>query len=145
MDIGAVDHVEFYVGDAQQSAFYLCTAFGFRVCGQAGPETGQADHRSLLLRQGGIEIVLTSALSPGHPAAAYVTRHGDGVANIAFEVTDAAKAFATAVERGATPSNSPPSTARTAPRWSPRRCWASETSPTGSSSAPGTASSSCPA
>ncbi|MFC7467192.1 hypothetical protein ACFQVA_05600 [Actinomadura keratinilytica] len=38
MDIGAVDHVEFYVGDAQQSAFYLCTGFGFRVCGQAPRE-----------------------------------------------------------------------------------------------------------
>ncbi|MFG2820343.1 4-hydroxyphenylpyruvate dioxygenase [Kitasatospora sp. NPDC048365] len=101
MDIGAVDHIEFYVGDAQQSAFYLCTAFGFRICGQAGPETGQADHRSLLLRQGGIEVVLTSALNPTHPAASYVMQHGDGVANIAFEVGDAARAFALAVERGA--------------------------------------------
>ena len=107
MDIGAVDHIEFYVGDAQQSAFYLCTAFGFRVCGQAGPETGQADRRSLLLRQGGIEIVLTSALTPEHPAAAYVARHGDGVANIAFEVTDATEAFALAVERGATAVEEP--------------------------------------
>lgn len=101
MNIGAVDHIEFYVGDAQQSAFYLCTAFGFRVCGQTGPETGQAGRRSLLLKQGGIKVVLTSALSAEHPAAAYVAQHGDGVANIAFEVSDAAKAFALAVERGA--------------------------------------------
>lgn len=101
MNIGAVDHVEFYVGDAQQSAFYLCTAFGFRVCGQAGPETGQPDQRSLLLRQGNINVVLTSALTPKHPVAEYVARHGDGVANIAFEVTNAAEAFATAVERKA--------------------------------------------
>lgn len=107
MDIGAVDHVEFYVGDAQQSAFYLCTAFGFRICGQAGPETGQADYRSLLLRQGGIEVVLTSALNPSHPAASYVMQHGDGVANIAFEVSDAAKAFEVAVERGATAVEQP--------------------------------------
>ncbi|PCG86706.1 4-hydroxyphenylpyruvate dioxygenase [Streptomyces sp. WZ.A104] len=107
MQIGAVDHVEFYVGDAQQSAFFLCTAFGFRVCGQAGPETGQADRRSLLLRQGGIDVVLTSALSEKHPAAAYVAQHGDGVANIAFEVTDAAKAFALAIERGATAVEEP--------------------------------------
>ncbi|MFT2019750.1 4-hydroxyphenylpyruvate dioxygenase [Streptomyces sp. 796.1] len=101
MNIGAVDHVEFYVGDAQQAAFYLCTAFGFRVCGQAGPETGQPDQRSLLLRQGGITLVLTSALTPKHPVAEYVARHGDGVANIAFEVSDTAEAFATAVERKA--------------------------------------------
>ncbi|MCP9946814.1 4-hydroxyphenylpyruvate dioxygenase [Streptomyces somaliensis] len=101
MDIESVDHIEFYVGDAQQSAFYLCTAFGFRICGQAGPETGQTGYRSLLLRQGGIELVLTSALNADHPAASYVMQHGDGVANIAFRVSDAAKAFELAVERGA--------------------------------------------
>lgn len=107
MNIGAVDHVEFHVGDAQQSAFYLCTAFGFRLRGQAGPETGRPDSRSLLLSQGGIDIVLTSALTPDHPAAAYVSQHGDGVATIAFEVTDAVEAFETAVERGATPVERP--------------------------------------
>ncbi|CAL9629180.1 4-hydroxymandelate synthase [Streptomyces sp. enrichment culture] len=101
MNIGAVDHIEFYVGDAQQSAFYLCTAFGFRVAGQAGPETGQPDRRSLLLRQGSVDLVLTSALTAEHPAAAYVARHGDGVATIAFGTDDAAGAFALAVERGA--------------------------------------------
>ncbi|WP_371791672.1 4-hydroxyphenylpyruvate dioxygenase [Streptomyces sp. NBC_01471] len=102
MNIGAVDHIEFYVGDAQQTAFYLCTAFGFRVRGQAGPETGHGDRRSLLLSQGGTDIVLTSALSPDHPAARYVALHGDGVANIAFEVTDTVRALAEAVGRGAT-------------------------------------------
>lgn len=107
MRIEGVDHVEFYVGDAQQYAFYLCTAFGFRVCGQGGPETGLADQRSLLLRQGGIRLLLTSALNERHPAAQYVARHGDGVAAIAFEVDDAAEAFATTVSRGATPVEQP--------------------------------------
>jgi 4-hydroxymandelate synthase len=107
MRIEGVDHVEFYVGDAQQYAFYLCTAFGFRLCGQAGPETGLTDQRSLLLRQGGIQLLLTSALSAQHPAAQYVSRHGDGVASIAFEVDDAAEAFALTVSRGAVPVEGP--------------------------------------
>jgi 4-hydroxymandelate synthase len=107
MDIEAVDHIEFYVEDALQSASRLRTGFGFRVCGQAGPENGQADHRSVLLRQGDIRLVLTSALDPAHPAAAYLRAHGEGVANIAFEVSDAAKAFETAIERGATPVERP--------------------------------------
>jgi 4-hydroxymandelate synthase len=107
MDIGGIDHVEFYVEDARKYALYMCTAFGFRICGQSGPETGQPDHHSLLLRQGGIEVLLTSALTSTHPAAAFVDQHGDGVANIAFEVTDAAGAFATAVERGAVPVEQP--------------------------------------
>ncbi|MBC3843179.1 4-hydroxyphenylpyruvate dioxygenase [Streptacidiphilus sp. 4-A2] len=107
MRIEGVDHVEFYVGDAQQYAFYLCTAFGFRLCGQAGPETGLPDQRSLLLRQGGVRLLLTSALSEKHPAARYTARHGDGVAAIAFEVDDAAAALAEAVDRGATAVEQP--------------------------------------
>jgi 4-hydroxymandelate synthase len=102
VEIVNVDHVEFYVGDAQQAAFYWCTAFGFRVCGQAGPETGLAGQRSLLLRQGDIQIVLTSGLNAEHPAARYVGRHGDGVANIAFGTPDARAAFDQAIARGAT-------------------------------------------
>jgi 4-hydroxymandelate synthase len=102
-----VDHIEFYVGDAQQSSFYLCTAFGFRLCGQAGPETGLRDHRSLLLRQGRIQLVLTSPLTKTAAAGAYVGRHGDGVAAIAFGTDDARGAFREAVDRGATPVREP--------------------------------------
>ena len=47
MDISGIDHVEFYVGDARQASFYFCTAFGFHVRAQGGPETGLADQRSL--------------------------------------------------------------------------------------------------
>ncbi|MET8044408.1 4-hydroxyphenylpyruvate dioxygenase [Micromonospora sp. NPDC005215] len=101
MQINDIDHIEFYVGDAQQSAFYWCTAFGFQLCGQAGPETGLADQRSLLLRQGDARFLLTSGLTPAHPAARYVAKHGDGVANIAFATPDAGRAFEEAVARGA--------------------------------------------
>ncbi|MET7900595.1 4-hydroxyphenylpyruvate dioxygenase [Streptomyces sp. NPDC005336] len=101
MKIDGIDHAEFYVGDAQQWAFYLCTVFGFRLAGQAGPETGLTGQRSLLLRQGGTRVLLTSALTPDHPAAEYVRRHGDGVATLAFEVSDAQQAYETVVERGA--------------------------------------------
>ncbi|MBA0052650.1 4-hydroxyphenylpyruvate dioxygenase [Streptomyces sp. AJS327] len=107
MNIEGIDHVEMYVGDARQSAFYLRTAFGFRLAGEAGPETGVPDSRSLLLVQGGLRLVLTSALTWEHRAAEYVRAHGDGVANIAFAVTDAAGAYQTAVARGATPVEEP--------------------------------------
>ncbi|HET6211325.1 MAG TPA: 4-hydroxyphenylpyruvate dioxygenase, partial [Micromonosporaceae bacterium] len=63
MTIHGIDHVELYVGDARQTAYYLCSGFGFRICGQGGPETGLADQRSLLLGQGDIRILLTSGLS----------------------------------------------------------------------------------
>lgn len=110
MQIHGVDHVEFYVGDAQQAAFYLCTAYGFRICGQGGPETGLDGQRSLLLRQGDVQILLTTGLDDRHPATGYTRRHGDGIGVIAMGVDDAEEAFATLVSRGAT-ALEPPRTA----------------------------------
>jgi 4-hydroxymandelate synthase len=107
MNISGIDHIELYVGDARQTAFYLCTAFGFTVCGQGGPETGLAGQRSLLLRQGGIQMVLTSGLVAEHPATEYVRRHGDGVAIVGIGVDDAAQAYHDLVERGAKPVSPP--------------------------------------
>lgn len=101
MTIHGIDHVEWYVGDARQTAYLLCTAYGFRIAGQGGPETGLANQRSLLLRQGDINMVLTSALNSAHPAAHYVARHGDGVAVIAFAVEDVEDVYAQTVAGGA--------------------------------------------
>jgi 4-hydroxymandelate synthase len=107
MNVTTVDHVEFYVDDAQRTAEHLCSAFGFRCYGQGGPETGLAGQRSLLLGQGGIRLLVTSALAADHPAAAYVERHGDGVACVALRTDDAAAAFAHAVRAGARPVAQP--------------------------------------
>jgi 4-hydroxymandelate synthase len=96
-----IDHVEFYVGDARQTAYYLCTAFGFRVVGHGGPETGLVGQRSVLVRHGDIYLLLTSGLVPEHPATEYVARHGDGVAVVAFGVYSAAEFYADVVGRGA--------------------------------------------
>jgi 4-hydroxymandelate synthase len=109
MNISGIDHIELFVGDARQTAFYLCTAFGFTVCGQGGPETGLADQRSLLLRQGDIQLVLTSGLVAEHPATEYVRRHGDGVAIVGIGVADATLAYHELVERGAKPVSPPTS------------------------------------
>lgn len=101
MDIRAIDHIELFVGDARQAAFYFDRAVGFQLRGQGGPETGLADQRSLLLSQGDVRMVLTTGLTAEHPASRYVQRHGDGVAVVALEVDDAAGAYAELVRRGA--------------------------------------------
>ena len=103
MDIQQIDHVELYVGDAQQMAFYLSTAFDFEVLGH-GEQAGQ---RSTLLGQGEIRLLLTSSLRAGLPATDYVRRHGDGVASIALLTENAEKAFTEAVQRGAQPIEQP--------------------------------------
>ncbi|MBB5872591.1 4-hydroxymandelate synthase [Allocatelliglobosispora scoriae] len=107
MNILGIDHLEFYVGDARQAAYFLCNAFGFRVTGQGGPQTGLPGQRSLLLRHGDIRIVLTSGLVADHPATIYVGRHGDGVAIIALATDDVAETYTEVVRRGAT-SVAPP-------------------------------------
>ncbi|MFI7575593.1 4-hydroxyphenylpyruvate dioxygenase [Micromonospora sp. NPDC049497] len=109
MDIRGIDHIELYVGDARQAAFYFCRAVGFGLLGQGGPETGLAGQRSLLLGQADIRMVLTSGLTADHPAARYVQRHGDGIAVVALEVDDAAGAYAELLDRGAT-AVTPPTT-----------------------------------
>lgn len=107
MEIQDVDHLEFYVEDADKSAAQLCDSYGFSVQGRGDPDTGLAGCRSVVLRQHEITLVLTSALDPGHRAGEYVRRHGDGVAVVGFTVDDAAAAFAEAVGRGAVPVDPP--------------------------------------
>jgi 4-hydroxymandelate synthase len=103
MDIRTIDHIEYYVDDADQAAAYLCDAFGFAVQGRGSPATRLKDCRSVLVRQHEITLLVTSALTPAHRADEYVRRHGSGVGVIGLAVEDAAAAFAEAVERGAVP------------------------------------------
>jgi len=45
------DYVEFYVGNAKQSAHFYKTAFGFQSFAYAGLETGLKDRTSYVLKQ----------------------------------------------------------------------------------------------
>ncbi len=95
------DHIEFYVGNAKQSALYYQAAFGYEWVAYKGPETGSREVVSYVLQQGKIRIVLTSALSSDHEIAKHVALHGDGVKVLALWVDDAVKAYEVAVSRGA--------------------------------------------
>jgi 4-hydroxymandelate synthase len=103
MNVQGIDHVEFYVGDAHRAAAELCSAFGFRVHGQVGAETGLPEQRSVLVGQGGIRIVLTEGATADHPATEYVARHGDGLATIALATDEPDAALMGAVAGGAVP------------------------------------------
>jgi 4-hydroxymandelate synthase len=105
MSVKAIDHVEWYVNDLERSVARLRHEFGFHVM---GPHRGTGG-RSMLLRHGQIMLVLTGAAAPGHPAAEFVRRHGDGVATIAFRTGDVQRAFERAVAAGARPIAAPAS------------------------------------
>ena len=101
MPLLGIDHVELWVGNAQQAAYYYERAFGFRRVGYRGLETGARDRSSYALQQGRVRLVLTGALASGSPIAAHHRRHGDAVKVLALAVPDAAHAHDEAVRRGA--------------------------------------------
>lgn len=101
------DHIEFYCGNAKQSAYYYQKAWGYRLVAYAGPETGVRDKASYVLQQDKVRLVLTSAMHPDHEISDHVRRHGDGVKVLALWVEDAEKSFNETVKRGAAPAMEP--------------------------------------
>src|SRR6266581_4252977 len=95
------DHVELWVGNAKQSAYFYEHAMGFTRTAYAGPETGVRDRASYVLEQGDVRFVVTSALREEHEITKHHGRHGDGVRDIALTVPDATQAYREAVSRGA--------------------------------------------
>jgi 4-hydroxyphenylpyruvate dioxygenase len=101
LPLNGTDHVEFYVGNARQSAHYYRSAFGFHLAAYRGPETGTRDLASYVLVQNKIRLVLTTPLRPDHPVSDLIRLHGDGVHDIALEVDDAVAAWRETTHRGA--------------------------------------------
>jgi 4-hydroxyphenylpyruvate dioxygenase len=101
MPIDGWDHLELYVGNAKQAAFFYENAFGFARTAYAGPETGVRDRASYLVEQGDIRLVLTSGLRGDNPISRFAAAHGDGVKDTALTVPDAGEAYRQAVQRGA--------------------------------------------
>jgi 4-hydroxymandelate synthase len=85
--------VELYTNDQKTVVDYLATAVGFAVAAEAADEAST----SVLLRQGGVQLVVTS----GPRTVEFVEAHGDGIADIAFECADVGAARAAALAAGA--------------------------------------------
>jgi len=90
MPLNGIDHVELWVGNAAQAAYYFTRAFGFRETAYLGLETGVRDRVSHVLEQGRVRLVVTGTLRSDTAVAAHHGRHGDGVKAIALSVPDVA-------------------------------------------------------
>jgi len=101
LPLNGTDHIEFYVGNAKQAAYYYQHLFGFELVAYAGPETGIRDRASYVLQQGKVRFVLTTALHPDHEITRHVAQHGDGVKVLALWVDDAEKSYYETMSRGA--------------------------------------------
>ena len=101
LPLNGTDHIEFYCGNAKQSAYYYQHAWGYELVAYAGPETGVRDRASYVLQQGKIRLVLTSAMHPDSEISKHVLLHGDGVKVLALWVDDARKSYEETTKRGA--------------------------------------------
>ena len=101
LQIRAIDHVEFWVGNARQASYFYTNAFGFTTTAYAGLESGVRDRASYVMEQGKVRFVLTAPLGPDGEMADHVHRHGDGVRDIAMEVADVDRAYEETTKRGA--------------------------------------------
>jgi 4-hydroxyphenylpyruvate dioxygenase len=100
LPLRGTDHVEFFVGNARQSAYFYRAAFGMSLVAYSGPETGNRDRASYVLQQGKVRFVLTTPLRPGNAIAEHIARHGDGVHSIALWVEDARASWKETTSRG---------------------------------------------
>ncbi|MEK7276326.1 MAG: 4-hydroxyphenylpyruvate dioxygenase [Chloroflexota bacterium] len=98
--INAVDHIEFWVGNAKQSVFFW-KALGFKPTAYSGLETGNRRFASWVLEQGQIRFALSTPYSAHDEMAAHHMLHGDGVKTIAMEVDDVEAAWRETTSRGA--------------------------------------------
>src|SRR5213596_1867108 len=99
MPIKAWDHLELWVGNAKQAAYFYERAFGFHRVAYAGPETGVRDRASYVLEQNDIRLVVTSGLRADSEIGRFACRQGDSAKVIALQVPSADKAYRQAVQR----------------------------------------------
>jgi 4-hydroxyphenylpyruvate dioxygenase len=101
------DYIEFYVGNAKQSAHFYKSAFGFQSYAYKGLETDNREYASYVLKQDKIKIVLTTPLNSKSQINDHIVKHGDGVKIIALYVDDATKSWKETTSRGAKSFMSP--------------------------------------
>ena len=107
LQIKAVDHIHFWVGNAKHAMYYWWKGFGFRPVAYSGLETGNRRFASYVLESGKIRFVVSSAYVPSDEIAAHHLLHGDGVKIVALEVDDVEAAFRETTARGGVAAWSP--------------------------------------
>src|ERR1700759_2285449 len=76
------DAIVFVVGNATQTAHYYQSAWGMELVAYSGPENGNRDHKSFVLRSGSIRFVVDGAVDPDSELADHHRSHRDGVVDI---------------------------------------------------------------
>ncbi|MFW9854737.1 MAG: 4-hydroxyphenylpyruvate dioxygenase [Candidatus Thorarchaeota archaeon] len=94
------DAMEFWVGNAKQSAYYFQHGLGFRPIAWSSLKTGNRDFASYVMQQGDAKVILSAPYHPTSEMAAHHLMHGDGVKVIGLQVRDLEVAWEECVARG---------------------------------------------
>lgn len=105
--VSGMDGLGFIVGNATQTATFYQLAFGMDLIAYSGPETGNTDHKSYVLKSGSARFVISGGVQPGSALLRHHRVHGDGVSDIALTVRDVDKCVAHARAQGATVLDEP--------------------------------------
>ena len=103
LPILGTDYVEFYVGNAKQTAHFYKTALGFQSLAYAGLETGLKDRTSYVVVQDKIKLIFSTPMpnAENQEMFDHIAKHGDGVKVVALWVEDARKSWEETTKRGA--------------------------------------------
>lgn len=101
LQLKALDHIHFWVGNAKQAMYYWWKGFGFQPVAYSGLETGNREYASYVLESGKIRFVLSAPYQPSSKIAAHQMLHGDGVKVVAMGVEDVEQAYKETTKRGA--------------------------------------------
>jgi 4-hydroxyphenylpyruvate dioxygenase len=107
LKIKKIHHLEFWVGNARQAAYFYRKGFCFSQMAYKGLETGDRQLTSYVLGQGRVRFLFTTPLKADHSASEHIRKHGDGVRDVALHVEDADHAFEEALRRGARAAEEP--------------------------------------
>jgi 4-hydroxyphenylpyruvate dioxygenase len=105
--ISGWDAMVWVVGNATQTAVHYQSVWGMQLVGYSGPETGNRDHRAFVLSSGAVRFVVSGAVDPASDLVGWHGRHGDGVRDVALQVTDVDRCVAHASGHGATVLEAP--------------------------------------
>ena len=100
--VKAMDAVVFVTGNATQTAWFYQVAFGMQLVAYSGPETGNRDHKSFVLKSGSARFVINGGVAPDSALLDHHRKHGDGVIDLALEVGDVDQCVKHARAQGAT-------------------------------------------
>jgi 4-hydroxyphenylpyruvate dioxygenase len=95
-----IDHVHFYVEDAQATRDWLIQTLGFQLIAHLPPDKSSSAHTEIVAN-GPVHLVLSSPSTQSGTVADYLKRHPPGIADLAFRVQNLDAVIAQAEQAGA--------------------------------------------